>query len=119
MSEIVEAEAAMGRALARQAWRRLRAADSAFAMDRYPGGEDEYAEVEWMRYREDAMAALSALEAKGWAVVPKVPTKAMIEIGGRAVYEEGGPPTEASDRGAARAYAAMISACPPSLIVGG
>lgn len=81
MSDIVDAEAAMGRALARQAWRRLSAADSPFAMERYPGGEADYAETEWMRYREDASAALAGLSEVGWVVVPKEPTDEMLDAG--------------------------------------
>ncbi len=61
-------ERAMARALAKQGWRRFHAGDSSFANMRYPDGEREYVEVEWIRYHEDAMAALTTLREAGYTV---------------------------------------------------
>lgn len=53
--------------------------------------------------REEAAAALAAIEAAGYAVVPKEPTREMLS----ALYDIGSYDILASD-----AYAAMLAAAP-------
>lgn len=47
-------------ALARCSWVRLGSGDSGYAKRKYPGGVEEYVQKEWLKYAEDALAALTA-----------------------------------------------------------
>ncbi|KFC62731.1 hypothetical protein FF80_03298 [Devosia sp. LC5] len=56
--EMVERAA---RALALCAWQRFDISDSAFARNRYPNGADQYVEMQWSLYANDARAVFVAL----------------------------------------------------------
>lgn len=59
-------------------------------------------------YHDDADAALTAIEAAGYVVVPRVPTEAMKVAARDWPYRKYGKPV--GDDGASGCYAAMIAA---------
>ena len=110
-----ELEEKVARKLARIAWDRFNIRDTNFAKMRYPLGDDQYVDLQWRLYAEDARAALAVvLEAMA------EPTPEMLGAWYRVKnghhFHDECPPEDTSDYAA---YRAMLSASPLGTPEGG
>jgi len=99
-------------AMARAAFeRRHKGARNCYAWDDF-WEENEYQRTHYMN---EAQAALAAIEAAGFMVVPVEPTEAMVHQGGSAFDHPSlymGGPSHTGKRKADAIYRAMIAAAP-------